>query len=613
MRAANLYRAGEYRDATVLLARVLKEEPAVRLPDWGSAWYLLGRCLLALDSRDRAFNVWSRGIQTLQKFRVFDPRLTYDFILLGMELRKSESYQRFTELYYELLQHLETESPDSLLPQLFSRVEFLLPEEQRLELSKQQNPEERTRFLRNYWRRQDPTPATLVNERLLEHLQRVQYSLQHFALANRRGFDDRGMMYVKLGPPDRQMTYEWGVATGQFRPHEIWNYDSIANQLYYFFVDLQKGQGFQITDRLDQAIYAVPRIAERQQLYYELARVQTSIYRRLYDLRTPSVVYDFEDEEYRYENTPDVKSNALRDVGELPLFTRALRFENGDGSTRVETLMGFRKKDLLIKKVEPLMPTDSLIVQLNLVLEDQQNWPVSRKTQRVSRFTGDDPLNEEMVYVRVPVNASADSFYVSGQLEDWLRREGTTFEEESNALLRTVWTPQPQVSKKLLRLASFRTERLQKIVRGTELALSDIELSSKIVPDAENPTAHKGGLYVAPYPYSRVKRDSLVYLYFEIYNLHPDDQGTAHYRVGYQAEDLRTRQSIWSRIKSAFGGRPEGRLELESEYTADTPNPSEWIALDVSALPKGEIRLTVTAEDMLSGQKTERAITIELY
>ncbi len=60
--------------------------------------------------------------------------------------------------------------------------------------------DERPRFVRAFWQKRDPTPATPGNERLVEHYRRVVYALRHFS---RDGitWDRRGDVYIRYGEP----------------------------------------------------------------------------------------------------------------------------------------------------------------------------------------------------------------------------------------------------------------------------------------------------------------------------------------------------------------------------------------------------------------------------
>ncbi|MGF1669542.1 MAG: GWxTD domain-containing protein [Balneolaceae bacterium] len=59
--------------------------------------------------------------------------------------------------------------------------------------------------IRLFWERMDPTPATLYNERLIEHWLRITYARENFTRRNDPpiGTDKRGPVYVQYGNPDR--------------------------------------------------------------------------------------------------------------------------------------------------------------------------------------------------------------------------------------------------------------------------------------------------------------------------------------------------------------------------------------------------------------------------
>jgi GWxTD domain-containing protein len=615
--ALNLQQENLQAEATKKLAQLLNLEPTFISEEHGSAWYLLGKALLAMGGEERAFRIWLAGLDKLKSENLVDPSLFDEFVRLTVRLEKVEYYDLATELFYELLDKMEYRKYQPVLTQIYWECDFLLPEEMQVQLDymvyTQASASTLGPRLLEYWRSQDPTPATLTNERLIEHLQRVEYARRNFLASNFRGFDDRGLIYIKLGKPVRKSSYWWGVSTAEYRPHEIWNYDSIARDLYFFFVDFQKGNGFELVDSIDRAIFGVASPRERARLYYELARVQTSFYLRLYGRVSPYYA-DFEDQEYRQEVTPDAATDVLSDVEEMPIQVRTARFLDENGATRLELYFGVRKQDLMVKSLDPLLPSDTLKLKLATTLEDARFWPESTRQQTVAIFTGNDQLDQEMLLFRVASISNRDSFYVSGQVEDWFTSFGTEFAEESNAALQTAWHGQYSQKEKLLKLTGFRTQ-LQKALRleGTPLLISDLQLAGQITIDSENPTPHKGNLFIEPYPYERVDQGQLLYLYFEIYNLELSPEGEARYSIAYEAEDLKSKQSIWSKIKSVFGSKPASRVELESEYTTDNPNPREWIAFDLKALSKGEIKLTVTVTDLNSGTVAERSTTFELF
>lgn len=78
-------------------------------------------------------------------------------------------------------------------------------------------------FLRQFWKGQDPTPSTPVNERLIQHLQRMTYVETNFSRTNtEEPIDtDRGRVYITYGPPDE---IERDASSSEGKPSEIWHY-----------------------------------------------------------------------------------------------------------------------------------------------------------------------------------------------------------------------------------------------------------------------------------------------------------------------------------------------------------------------------------------------------
>ena len=62
------------------------------------------------------------------------------------------------------------------------------------------SPEARPQFVRAFWQKRDPTPATPGNERLVEHYRRVVYALDHHS-KDGQTWDRRGDVYIRYGEP----------------------------------------------------------------------------------------------------------------------------------------------------------------------------------------------------------------------------------------------------------------------------------------------------------------------------------------------------------------------------------------------------------------------------
>jgi hypothetical protein len=442
-----------------------------------------------------------------------------------------------------------------------------------------------------------------------------------------------------------------------FRPHEVWSYRFLGINIFFPFVDFKDGKGYILVDRIDKAIprdsFAkggtksqrgpTPEIDIRLYFYNQLAKSNPLFYhwvKELQDIKGDEILentdfrisgipiesrnikaiysttqLDFQAESYRLDSAPEAASEVLSDIEDLPIQIQTARFLERDGSTRLELYFGLRENDLMTESLAPLLPIDTLLIKLALAVEDVSFWPESTHYFSLASFNGEElSQSADTLLFQVAVKTQQDRFFVSGQMESWLAGIGVVENRGSHASLRTIWRNQYSQSRSLLRFTSFRTG-VQKSLQTNKspLLLSDLQLSKNIISNAAQPTSDKGDLFVEPYPFKRVNRKEPIFLYFEIYGLQLSPEGQAQYRIAYEAEEVKTKRSLLGKIKSIFGARKKGRVELESEYTVDTANPREWIALDLNALSSGEIKLKVKVSDGLSGETAERDIKVELF
>lgn len=108
--------------------------------------------------------------------------------------------------------------------------------------------EEQEGALREYWRKQDPTPSTSYNERMAEYYKRVDYAHFNFAtLAQSDGvFTDRGKIYILFGPPtDTRRELNPGA-----NPREIWTYNNVLRR-EFIFQDRSESGAYRLVEYYD--------------------------------------------------------------------------------------------------------------------------------------------------------------------------------------------------------------------------------------------------------------------------------------------------------------------------------------------------------------------------
>jgi GWxTD domain-containing protein len=122
------------------------------------------------------------------------------------------------------------------------------------------NNAERDNFIEQFWLRRDPDPRTKANEFKDEHYRRIQYANERFPAGIPGWRTDRGRIYIRYGPPDRQeryplggrydrKDYEGGGVTSVF-PFERWEYrhlPGLGSDIELEFVDSKGSNLYELT------------------------------------------------------------------------------------------------------------------------------------------------------------------------------------------------------------------------------------------------------------------------------------------------------------------------------------------------------------------------------
>jgi len=109
---------------------------------------------------------------------------------------------------------------DPVSEEFVSTARYLLTRKDKKALTRL-NPKERRFFIREFWKMRDPDPYTEVNEFKIEYLNRIAEANKFFYEGPTPGWlQDRGRIYILLGPPDERIRYDYGFT----RNYERWNY-----------------------------------------------------------------------------------------------------------------------------------------------------------------------------------------------------------------------------------------------------------------------------------------------------------------------------------------------------------------------------------------------------
>lgn len=118
---------------------------------------------------------------------------------------------------YRLEKNLGPESKEFL-----SKVRYIITKKERkvflnLPVSEQEA------FIEEFWKIRDPDPETEENEYKEEYFKRIEEANHLFTEGSPGWLQDRGRVYILLGPPWERHTYPRGI-TFYGKPTEIWRY-----------------------------------------------------------------------------------------------------------------------------------------------------------------------------------------------------------------------------------------------------------------------------------------------------------------------------------------------------------------------------------------------------
>jgi len=150
-----------------------------------------------------------------------DPRIGFRYVELAVEIGDAGRYALASEIHewglrsrFDDLYRDEIQSEMLMLEPLIERRDFR--EWERLFNDRD------SRLLvemSEFWARNNMVPSSDRNERLIEHWQRIHFSREHFTNDTNTiyGADDRSLIYVRLGPPDRQRSGTLSYNTAELR------------------------------------------------------------------------------------------------------------------------------------------------------------------------------------------------------------------------------------------------------------------------------------------------------------------------------------------------------------------------------------------------------------
>ena len=507
--------------------------------------------------------------------------------------------------------------------------------------------EQRIQFLRKFWLRRDPTPITIVNERMLEHFRRIWYAAIHFA-DTRQPWDDRGTIYIRYGEPDHQTSssdpnFQTSVEVDNVRernlhgiygtdvplsllspglpayplidPNEILNDPEYNRDMSNPFSTGTTTEEEESSDSQDDPFEQnVQSPTSSLPGAMNMQKWEEWVYTRV----AGGLVITFHDRlgngEYRYATPPSTTDlsmatvlqqyapitqvgNAQRETPELYIYDEEMepldfyyytaQFRAPDDETQMDIYYG--------------IPTGELVFEQHALNEF--------KAELESGFAVFDTLWNVKLQVRNRIDLTSST--------PPIRERGTIHVDRRSMFLRG--NQRIRLSVQVKDVKSGRVQAYQNDVLVTQydsssLAMSDIVLAGNItrINPADSTRARskfvRNGLSILPMASKAFRPGQSMHVYFEVYNL---ARGSEYGETEYEVEHSIRRGGIGSRgsIIGAIGRFLSGsRQEVGVSRVIEGLRSSEFqhFTLDTSNLPQGEYTLIVTVRDRKSNQSTIR-------
>lgn len=502
---------------------------------------------------------------------------------------------------------------------------------------------ERPGYIRAWWQTRADASFVTVDERVAEHYRRLHHVYSNFRLSlpERRhysatnayvppwqsGFDDRGVIFLRHGEPDDVAAYSgpdveqnisWKYERGGADPlifhfmadEDIGDYKLVRSLRDIVISDSRKMSGEQT---LDRNAGSAGRIAgARGQLDRDDARILAA------------------------------ESAALRDLyssrGHLsPLYDRAatsldpLLLQDEEGRVAQDVVLGTHTVSYT-----PEPAGDPLLYPVHAVAFKEPGGGASVSfyyalpTTQVTILPRQGGGSEVDYRYQLLLSAPDDESAAARQEQEVRIATPGAIPRQAGAMLPGVRSVSvdPGTYQYGLRLTDLNSGRFGVVqgavdvddFAGRDLAMSGIVLAHTVGPaDGPGPFVRWNRLKVLPLPSRIFRRAQSVYVYYEVYGLDADDDGSARYRTTYTLEARSPDRNVVARFFSAVGdllGSGEERGGVTYAFERSDPSASdpllEYVSLDVSDSPAGEYTLSVEVEDTVSGTTTLRTVPLTL-
>ncbi|MBN2000956.1 GWxTD domain-containing protein [candidate division KSB1 bacterium] len=573
---------GKYKQAEAQMTGLLALNP-----DYKDSRYLLGRIYQAQNKLASAIDVYKQIAKSLNA----DGRECYQLAWIYFQIDNQPSACSYFYQALELLNHQE------LADDLYDSIVPLLTREEKAEYQSLPLNECRV-FFKKFWKSRDPSPETDFNERLIEHFRRVEYSRIHFPYSDRPYFDDRGVIYIRYGPPQDRYT----AASDQrmVKGNESWSYEHVQRGLVFDFVE--KGAFFILVPDLRDAAPAGTSMEEQValagEMYMDRSHLSDTYTKLAADLASSPTVsesmirlahLEVERVDAEEEATPEffVQDSV---ASPMPAVYRWSQFQKSNDSSQVVLYLAFPSAAFHFEQNEVDSSYESDLKYAVILYDSfydkayQDNF-----TSKISVADHNFIMSTNFIFQK-PLLLETGNY-------------------DLQLLVETLSTKRKSIYKEQLPLRQFTPNTLQ---------LSDVMPASHIEPASNRSTnfLYKNDLLIVPYPFKTVQRKNPLFIYYEIYNLLPSADGRVFFTVDYTFRTIKAKKSILLKavdtVGHLFGSEGNKSVTTRYERTGTDSDIADYISFDLSNQQPGVTELQVTITDVQTSESVSDTLVFNV-
>ncbi len=601
---------GKLSEAEVTLRKVVSMDDRFSAFDFPNVWLQLG-----VTYREK--NEFEKAVDAFKQGALINLNDTWPLVQLSLVFIEMNRPEEASEAFYAGLTQI---SDSSNIQRLFFDCKDIGTKQEIARWDGVRGLSDKSDFIKTFWKKRDPNPIDMVNQRFIEHYKRLEYARQHYSKAAAPWYDDRGLLYVRLGKPDR---IYYGRPKDNIKENESWFYDNIKSGLFFDFVEA--GSYFEVRPLLD----AVERNATMDEIFQMFD--ERSMYNPYYQRMAEKVRNQADVDRLRAEE----KLSNLSGAAGLPGSILAEQFERsklasdflGRSDYRQDNsdLMSYAAKQNFIFSVgAPHLPINCNFAsfrvsksvsrlefyyvvpfsQLNFIPSISQNNLFSTAIRFNMKIY--DLKYNELKYVDTVYNIAASgteigSHFFLDQIEQDLEPGKYVVALE----LRNNEKDRVGIYQFVVVVHSYSADTL---------SVSDIEVAQYVdnTLAKERFVKPKTNLKVVPNPAAGILKTKPLTVYYEIYNLALNKDGKSSYQISYSIKMLETSKSFFSSVAGIFGGKKEASTSSVTVKEGRSATEREYIGFDISELPAGTASLQIKVKDLILDKESTSTINLTL-